>query len=478
MKRLADRGGSVLPRGRVEIEFAAAGFLLVASQFVLIRITRGLNHDTAANFAAVLPLILGLAVPAALLLALLPRLVSMPPSRFAWIALIAVGLLMRVVWFGVTPPLEDDYNRYLWDGAVVAGGSSPYTYAPGLFLAGGTAPPGYPHLAPGVEAILGGINYPEMRSIYPSVAQAAFALAHVLQPFKVDGLRAVFLGGELATLALLVTLLGRLGRSWLWAVAYWWNPLPAAMLVGLVHIDALIPPFVLGAVMMMATQRPQWAMVLIGFGAGVKVWPLLLAPMVLWPLIRDPRRLLSAGAVLAGVLLVAIGPVVWSAMRPGSGLSAYAAGWSNNNGFYAWMLYAVYLVAGSWPAAEAIFRPMIALATGAIALWMGVRGDGSLASLSGRALVVAAAVFYLSPAQFPWYAAWFLPLAALTGNRALLVASATLPAYYTFFPLWPVWNGVWFFYGTAFIHSLPVLAALLWARYNLGQRLFQAGQAA
>ena len=467
-----------MPRGRAEIEFAAVGILLVASHVVLIRITCGLNHDTAAIFTAVLPLILGLAVPAALLLALLPRLVAMPASRFAWFALIAVGLLMRLVWFGVVPPLEDDYNRYLWDGAVVAHGASPYTHGPGMFLAGSVAPSGYPHLAPGVEAILGDINYPEMRSIYPSVAQAAFAGAHMLAPFKIDGLRVVFLAGELVTLALLVLLLGRLGRSWVWAIAYWWNPLPAAMLVGLVHVDALIPPFVLGAVLMMATQRPHGAMVLIGLGAGVKVWPLLLAPMVLWPLLRDPRRLLSAGAVLAAALLVAMGPLVWSAMRPGSGLSAYASGWSNNNGFYAWALYGVYLLAGSSPVAEAVFRPLIALATGLIALWMGTRGDSSLASLSVRALVVSAAVFYLSPAQFPWYAAWFLPLAALTGNRALLIASATLPAYYTFFPLWPVASGVWFFYGTAFIHSVPVLAALLWTRYNGGQRFFRAGQTA
>jgi alpha-1,6-mannosyltransferase len=450
-------------RRRAETLFAAAGLACIASQVLLIVLTRGLDHDSAASFWAVLPLILGLAVPTGLLLVAAPWLVRVKPSALVLATLITVGLAMRLAWLGTPPPLEDDYHRYLLDGAVVAHGLDPYAHPPKAFLSPGAVPEAYQRVATGAEATLRAINFPEMRSIYPGVAQAAFALAHVIAPFSFDGLRIVFLGGEIATFLLLLTLLRGLGQSPAWALIYWWNPFVAYVLIGIAHVDALIPPFVLGAVLAMSRDRPATALALLALGAGVKIWPLLLAPMVLWPLLREPRRLLAAGSVLAAVLALAVGPVILSALRPDSGLSAYAGSWSNNNGFYTWIRHGLYLVLGTWPAADQALRPALALATGVTALVVATRGDRTLPSLSERTLIVAAAVFYLSPAQFPWYAVWFLPLAVVCRSWPLLLSSALLPFYYLFFPLWPIWTGMWFFYAAAFIHSLPVLG---WLAYG------------
>jgi len=446
--------------------FAAAGIALIACQAWLVLATRGLSHGNSGELSAVLPLILGLAVPTGLLLAAASRLSSIPPTRAALITMCAVGVVMRLVWLGTLPPLEDDYYRYLWDGALVAHGLDPYAHAPATFFGQGTGPLAYARVAEGAQSELHRINFPEMRTIYPSVAQAAFALAHLIAPLKVDGLRLVFLAGELVTLWLLVGMLGRLGHSPLWSILYWWNPTVAYMLVGIVHVDALLPPFVLGAVLALSTGRSYTALALIGLGAGVKVWPLVLAPLVLWPLLRRPKELAKMAIWLAVVLAVAIGPVFFSALRPGSGLSAYAAGWSNNNAPYAWMHYAFYSVFGSWEAAERVLRPMLALASAGLALAIAARGEPTLQSLAGRAMVVSAGTFYLSPAQFPWYVVWFLPLAGLCRNWPLLTASALLPTYYLFYPLWPVRNGTWFFHGTAFLHSLPVLGWLLYVWYR------------
>lgn len=459
-------GRALLPAGRSEWLFAAAGLALVVAQVVVIVTTRGLDHTTATSFAAVAPLILGLALPGLALIAAGPRLVAVAPSPFVLVALVVCGLAMRLLWFGTVPPLEDDYNRYLWDGAVTASCLDPYAHPPELFASGdGAAPEAYRRIAAAGESVLASINFPHMRSIYPSVAQAAFAAAHVIAPFKVDGLRLVFLAAEIATLVLLLGLLRGLGLSPLWALAYWWNPLMAAMLIGLVHLDALLVPFVLGAVLAMSRARPMLALILLGLGAGVKIWPLLLAPLALWPLLREPRRLIAANAVLAVVLAVALGPVVLSALQPGSGLSAYAGGWMNNNAFYAWALYLLSELTGSREIARLLLRSALALAVVAVALVLAVRGDCTMRSLCRRALAITAVLFYLSPAQFPWYAAWFLPLAALAQSWPLLLASATLPVYYTFFPLWPDNYGVRFFYGAAFFHSAPVLGWLAWQHY-------------
>lgn len=463
------------PRKTSWVLGAAVGFGLVAAHFGLVRATAGLDAEDVQTVGSILPLIAWLAIPAAVLLLAGPRLVRTEPSGIGWMLLIGCGLAMRVAWLGSVPPLETDHFRYLWDGAAIAHGLDPYRIAPQI-VAEGTAPAAYLRIAalPGAAAVLEGINFPELRTIYPTVAQAAFALAHQIAPFKVDGLRLVFLGAELATLALLIAILRDLGASPMWSALYWWNPLPAAMLIGLAHVDALIPPLVLGAVLAASRSRPILAGVLVVVGAGLKIWPLLLVPMLLWPLLRNPRRLALAAVALAGVLAAATGPVVLSAMAPGSGLTAYAEGWSNNNAFYAWAVHALFALTGSGDTAGAVVRVASALAAGAVALLSAARGDTSLGSISARALVVAAAVFYLSPAQFPWYAVWFLPLAAVAGSWPLLIASATLPFYYLFYPLWHTGRGDLFFYGTAFLHSVPVLLAVLYARMR-GGSLNRAG---
>lgn len=454
---------------------AAVGLGLVAAQVGSIRATAGLDHAAAQTVASVLPLIGWLTIPAGVLLLAGPRLVRTAPSGIGWIVLMGCGLAMRLAWIGAVPPLEDDYFRYLWDGAVVARGLDPYAVAPQL-VADGAAPAAYLRLAavPGAAPVLGGINFPDLRTIYPSVAQAAFAVAHVIAPFQVDGLRLIFLGAELATLALMIAILRDLGASPMWAALYWWNPLPAAMLVGLAHVDALIPPLVLGAVLVASRSRPILAGVLAVLAAGVKIWPLLLVPVMLWPLLRQPRQLVMAAVSLAAVLVVATGPVLMSAVRPGSGLTAFAEGWSNNNALYAWAVYLLASGTGSWDVAGAIIRLAVALAAGLVAMGMAMRGTDTPVSIAQRALVVAAATFYLSPAQFPWYAVWFLPLAVIARSWPLMLASATLPFYYLFFPLWHTGRGAAFLYGAAFIHSVPVLLALVYARWR-GDRGVRSG---
>jgi len=127
-----------------------------------------------------------------------------------------------------------------------------------------------------------------------------------------------------------------------------------------------------------------------------------------------------------------------------------------NNAPFAWIATAI-ASAGGWPLAQQLMRSLIAVAVAAVTLRLAWQSDGSPRAMASAALTVAATVFYLSPAQFPWYAVWFLPLAALTGSMPLLLASATLPAYYFFFPLWNSGRGDTFFFWVAFIHAAPVL---------------------
>jgi len=448
----------------------AAALFILASQLMLVWLAPGLTSATAMTIASVAPLIAGIALPAALCLAVTPLLVQIGGRpEYAWLlpTMIAFGALIRLVWFAAPPALEDDYFRYLWDGALLAHGFNPYNHSPAAVLRGlsdpaSAVPPGILELARQSGEVLTRINFPELCTIYPGTAQAAFALAHWLGPFDVNGLRAVFLAAEAATLFLLFSLLRELGASPFWAALYWCNPFPAELLIGAAHADVLIAPLVLGAILAAWRQRVASSGVLLALAAGVKIWPVLLAPLLFRRHLLQPLRLLVLAAITGLVLAAVMAPVLLASLQAQSGLTAYASAWSNNNGFFAWAAWGLFYLLPEGVSANTVLRFFIVALAGAIALAVAIRPAATLQDLAGRALIVSAAVFYLAPAQFPWYAAPFLALAAALRVWPLLAASALLPFYYLFFPLWQTGRGADFIYGAAFIHSVPVLAWLVW----------------
>ena len=79
------------------------------------------------------------------------------------------------------------------------------------------------------------------------------------------------------------------------------------------------------------------------------------------------------------------------------------------------------------------------------------------ADLVRRAAIIAAALVLASPAQYPWYAIWFLPFLPFLPLRCFLVLTVTLPLYYAFFHfnargapetfraiiVWMIWVPAW-----------------------------------
>jgi hypothetical protein len=364
-----------------------------------------------------------------------------------WPAVAAVagfGLVARLAWFGPEPVLDSDWLRYLWDGGLAAHGVSPWGVPP----AGRDAAA----LGPAAEALLGRLNFTTLRTIYPGTAQAAFLLAHGLAPWELAGLRLVMLAGEAGTVVLLAVALRRLG----WPVmraAWWWTcPLLPVVLVGGAHVDALLPPLLLGVLLAALAGRGVAAGVLLGLAAGVKVWPVLLAP--LFGRVLPRAAVVPALAGLGVTCLVVLAPLLATAAAPDAGLAAYARGWIAGNAPFAWAL--ALLGAGAEPA----LRLGLALGGACVAVAVALRRPGTAEATVARALVVAAAVFYLSPAQFPWYVVWFMPFATLLGCRALLLPAVLLPVYWLSGPLRVAGHPEVFAHGVAALPLLAVVAAL------------------
>lgn len=369
-------------------------------------------------------------------------------ARMPWPAWLALGVALRLPWLEAPAILNTDHLRYLWDGALVAHGLSPWGPPPAAGVP--------PALGEAGEALREAMRFTELRSIYPGTAQAAFGLAHLLSPFGMAGWRAVALLAEAATLLLALGLLRRAGWPTARAALWWCCPLLPVLVLGNAHMDVLLPPLLLGALWATLAGRGAAAGVLLGLAVGVKLWPVLLAPLLGRALPPAARPGAALGLLLAGGATV--GPLLATLGAGDAGLAAYAGGWLVNNAPLA-------TLAALWSAAAGWARPALALAAGLVALLVAWRARPGQAGLLGAAMVAAAAVFYLSPAQYPWYALWFMPLAALFAFRPLLLPAALLPLYWLWFPMDRAGQGALFNLTLAWAHLLPVLLAIwLWRR--------------
>jgi hypothetical protein len=356
---------------------------------------------------------------------------------------VVVGALLRACMMPSAPVLEDDYYRYLWDGAVVAHGENPYAYSPGDVLDGtedsSAVPPVLHQLAKDSGLVVSRINHPHLRTIYPPVAQAAFALAHVLRPWSMAAWRVVLLLFDVAALALLVAILRTLKLNPLWLVTYWWNPILIKEVYNSGHMDVLALPFVLGAVLLTIRGRHVWAAGALALAVGTKLWPVALLPIILRPAFSRPKRLIAALCLFAVLACIALLPVYAAALDGGSGFLAYARGWEMNDALFmlfVWCARFFLRVFGANPtAAQSVARIAV---SGMLVVWIARLARGNVTDprdMCERCLLVVAAIFVLSPTQYPWYYLWLLPFLAVRPRLSLLLWTVLLPLYYLRFYL-------------------------------------------
>lgn len=344
------------------------------------------------------------------------------------------GLAMRLVLIA-SPPLAnatDDYYRYLWDGWAVTQGLNPYQYSPSQALEaiaeGGTHDPRLAKAALPAEEVLRGINHADLTTIYPPVAQAAFALAAVVKPFSVYVLRGLLLVSDLATFGLLLTLLRRLRVNEGLSFLYWWNPILLKWMYAEAHMDLFLFPFLLLAIVAALSYRPVLAGASLALATGVKLWPIVLLPLVIWHLRGDRRRMVAAAFTTVAFTLTVLSPMVLARPTASEGLWTYASTWENNDGIYS-------LVEGAFSpmAAPQDARLYARWTVGALlVVWIPVAilwQSGRPHALMRSALLVVAGVFLLSPTQFPWYYAWILPLVAFWPAWPVLAYTVVLPLY-------------------------------------------------
>lgn len=384
----------------------------------------------------------------------------------------AVGLTMRVVLFVSAPVLEDDYHRYLWDGAVTAEAGNPYRFSPDEIIDGQGSGPPYERLAAAGGATLERINYPQYRTIYPPVTQAFFALAYKIAPFSFQAWKLVLLALDITIAGLIVFLLQSMGRSVLWLIVYWWNPLVAKEIFNSGHMEPVVIVFVLGALALTVAKRPVLGGVMLGLAAAAKLWPVVLLPAILRfgaPTLWQSALRAIVFSLTTAVLML---PVLISGLGPSSGFVAFAQKWQTNSALFLVWDQLAQLWPLAWPEAGALARLMAGSVLAAGLLWVCRQPARSREAFLQQAFFCCVALFLLSPTQFPWYYVWVAPLLCLFPSRGLILATALLPLYYLYFHLAPRGLAHVQIYGVVWLIWLPVWGLLL---HDLLRRSSPAG---
>lgn len=323
---------------------------------------------------------------------------------------LALALLLRLVAVQAAPLLEDDHWRYLWDGLRTATALDPYRLPPSAFFGDST-------LTPAWQAVLSGINNPDIPTIYGPVLQGLFAAAHALTPARVGGLQALLLLLDL----LLLGLMARLGAPRRALLVYALHPLVLKEAMASAHPDGLLSLLLLLALLAWQRRRALLLGLAMGTALCTKVAALVVLPGLLLPLRGRSWRwgaaVLSGTAVAVALFYL---PFWWGGGSDAAALGTFGREWRFNP-----LLYR---------AVEALLPPGAARPAAALLIAAGVLGlvwrwqRRPQAAQDPPPLDLALLLLLLlSPVLNPWYWLWLLPLALLRGQGWLAAATLAAP---------------------------------------------------
>lgn len=357
-------------------------------------------------------------------------------GKWSVYAIISVGVIYRLIVIGIEPVTSDDMYRYIWDGKMQSEGLSPYQYAPEDDAVAQYSSPALPAR----------INFPEMKTIYPPLAQWIFFLSYSIGGGSLIAFKLPLFVAEIASIILLLLILQALRKPLQYAALYALCPLPVYQFMIDGHVDALLFPFVLLFVYLWLKARRVPALLSLGLSVITKLVSLIYLPLFLKEL-RNRWYLLFIPFL---VLLISYLPYMVSAGKPFESLGIYSMNWTFNGSIFP----LIQAIVGDNQIARYIVLPLLLL-------WLLYVG-WNLESLPGRLYWATFVFLMLTPTVHPWYVAWLALLLPLyfRWSAVVFIAVSALPnivgAVYQSTGVWiePQW--------LPYACYIPVYIVLVW----------------
>jgi len=329
-----------------------------------------------------------------------------------WI--LGVALCVRLIAVQASPLLEDDHFRYLWDGLRTATSFDPYRLAPVAYFSDTTLPPQW-------QAVLSGINNPDIPTIYGPVLQLLFGFAFLIAPGKIGAIQFILLVVDLVVLGVLVH--KRVNSRWL--LVYAIHPLILKEAMATAHPDGLLALLLLLALIAWQRRRAMWVGTLLGCAIATKIAALVVVPLYLVsPTASYGYRngfarwliVVATSACLSSLALYL--PFVLAGGSDSAALAIFSEQWRFNPLLYRFVEDILP------PHVARMFAAVLILGVVGATAWRSHRGvhAGTLAQPPvHRALTV---LLLLSPVVNPWYWMWALALGVQAGRIYVVCISA------------------------------------------------------
>ncbi len=350
------------------------------------------------------------------------------PETLSLRYMLLIGIGCRLLLLSAPVVFDDDIHRYLWDGNVLAHGVNPYRYSP---------------LADNLWTLRdenwARIGYPQIRTIYPPMAQYLFAGAWLLGVRSILLLKVLFFLFDVANILLIVLLLRRWNLPVCWAMVYAWSPLAVKEFADSGHLEPVLLFFALLMLVFLLRAKPGYlpAGVCWGLAILIKFIPVIWAPL-LWRVGR--RRVMLPALLVVGACYL---PLSGAGFNLFSGAIMYSRYWTFNGGAYA--LFSALQQACLPGPASLPFHPLrglVAMITIGYAWYAGrhcrLDDHRAVAAACGNTLAVC---LLFSPTVDPWYICLLLPFLCFTLNPALLLWTVTCMLSYLYYThqTFPVW---------------------------------------
>ncbi|MCZ6702728.1 MAG: hypothetical protein O6940_06760 [Ignavibacteria bacterium] len=350
-------------------------------------------------------------------------------------AIIGVGLISRLILIPSQPALEDDYYRYLWDGAVTANGCNPYMYSPldAMKQTNTELPEVLFELSNESGDIIRNINHPHIRTIYPVLSQLVFAAAYLTSPWEYLSWKVYLLVFEVVLLIFLFKTLTHLKLPLIFISFYWLNPVVIHEFFNAAHMDLLALLFVVIALYLHVKNKSKYAIIILALAVGFKIWPVVLLPLLLRNFWDDKKQLLSYAGLFITIVLVLFVPVLLSSLDESLGFIKYAGKWINNAAFYTifkWLIQeTISLLSINISCISCINRWGIVILFLITTYFIIRKVPQDQIHFYKKALLIVAIMYLISPTQFPWYYTWIVLLLVIRPMVSLLLYPLMLPLY-------------------------------------------------
>ena len=272
-----------------------------------------------------------------------------------WSTLVGGAGIFSVTLLASTPIQEVDIYRYIWDGAVVSQGVSPFRFSPKLVNCARAEDESLPEDLRSLAAYrddhsamaetLSRVHFSELPTVYPPTSQAVFAAAHLSTPetaslsTHLTFMKAWFFAFDLATFGLVVLLLHLARQPLGLSLTYAWCPLLVKEVANSGHLDSVAfclttLSIAVAAWLIFRKQGdskeddvPSWsrdslmsavALTILALAVGAKLYPMILAPIMLLTLARVliHRHGWARAVASASLAAIAFVGVCWGTLWP------------------------------------------------------------------------------------------------------------------------------------------------------------------